>query len=180
MYRPWLSQEQLLQRVSRVPTATLKLLVLHLLHGANAPTWDHLAEEINPQFQNPENAAKARQLFDVTGLLTVLELFHATARAAGSQLVLSTYCYQPWDMLEEPRRTYAWGIDRINDAIREFAARREIPLVDLAGEMTVEGDDILNKWHYTLSGNRKRARIIARSLRELAAQPQEASHLLAR
>lgn len=182
MYRPWLSQAELLQKVSRIPTTALKLILLRLLWGGNRPAWDNLAEEISPKFQSPENTAMARRLFDPAGFLTVLDLLEATCRTAGSTLVLTTYSYQPWDMIEEPRLTYAWGIDRLNEEIRKFARARNIPLIDLAEEMVVEGDDILNKWHYTLSGNRKRAEITARRLRALETTllPEGARHAAAR
>lgn len=176
MYRSWLSLEQIETRLRRVPTAILRYFALQVLLGREHVTWDTLAENISPTFQDPESAAIARRLFDPEGFRTCLDLFQGTCETMGSEFVLTTCQYQPWDMLEEPRRTYAWGIDRLNDEIRGFARRRSIPLIDLAEEMVVEGGDILNKWHYTLSGNRKRAEIISRHLRQILLPHPETAH----
>lgn len=176
MYRPWLSLEQVHGRLRQVPTATLRYLFLQFLIGREHTAWDTLAEDISPTFQDPRSVAIAHRLFNPEGFRTCLRLFQGACETIGSKLVLTTCCYQPWDMLEEPRQTYAWGIDRLNDEIRAFARSEEVTLIDLAEEMVIEGGDILNKWHFTLSGNRKRTEIVSRYLRQILPLRPEAIH----
>lgn len=169
MYRPWKPDGELYNRLMRMPSATLRLILFYFLCGGKKLGWEESAEEPSPVFQEPASTAKARQLFNPAAFTTCLELFRGTCEGLGVQLILTTFPYQKQDMLQEPRKTYAWGIDLLNEQIRQFARRRSLELIDLAAEMAVDPSDIRNKWHYTLDGNRKRARVVADHLRKSAA-----------
>lgn len=168
LYKPWGSYEILERRLWRCPSATLKFGLFHLLFDRKKPDWEDLAEEISPTFQELESARMARAIFDPSVFVTCLELFEGTCRAIGAELILTTYAYQKNDMLEEPRKTYAWGIDAFNQKIREFAQHRSLKLIDLAEGLEIETEDITNKWHYTASGNRKRAEMVEKALLDAA------------
>jgi hypothetical protein len=100
--------------------------------------------------------------------VTCLELFRSACEAVGAELVLTTFYYARADMTLEPRKTYAWGIDRLNDTIRVFARQHALKLIDLADALKLDSADISNKWHYTASGNTKRADLVAVSLNRKA------------
>lgn len=165
LYQPWISSAGLHRRISRCPTSALKVLLCVLWYGRRGVAWDRWAEEVSPEFRNAEHVRIARSLFDPSTFVTCLTLFHSACQAIGAELVLTTYAYHRDDMREEPRRTYAWGIDRFNQEIRTFAQRQGVALIDLAEALRLEEGDIYNKWHFTKSGNRKRAAIVAQHLR---------------
>lgn len=174
LYQPWISSAGLHRRISRCPTSTLKVLLCFLWYGRRGVAWDRWAEEVSPEFRNAEHVRIARSLFDPSTFVTCLTLFHSTCQAIGAELVLTTYAYHRDDMREEPRRTYAWGIDRFNQEIRAFAQRQGVALIDLAEALSIEEGDMYNKWHFTKSGNRKRAAIVAQHL--YASHPTRGSH----
>ena len=170
-YRCWESYGQIYQKVARWPTASLRLFLFSLLCDGKKLAWSDLVEEVSATYERPESVRTARELFDPSGFVTCLQLFRSAAQAIGAQLVLTTFYYNRKDMdLAEPRRTYAWGMDRLNEEIRRFASLHGLPLIDLARELDSKAE-IRNKWHYTPQGNRIRAEAVARHWKSGVADP---------
>jgi len=173
------SYEELYRTIARWPTATLKLLLFLALCGSKKLAWSDLLEDFSPDYEKAESVRTARELFNPSGFVTCLELLRSTAGGMGARLVLTTFYYRKQDMLlKEPRRTYAWGIDLLNEEIRRFALRHEIPLIDWARELESQGVEVRNKWHYTPSANRTRAEITARFWKDLSIAEPDTTHAL--
>lgn len=161
-YKPWLPYEEIYRKVAPWPTAALRLFLFSILCDHKRLSWIDLLEDFSQGYERPENVRQARELFDPSGFVTCLELFRAATQATGARLVLTTFYYNKTDMSSgEPRWTYAWGMDRLNDEIRKFSLLHNLPLIDLARDLEAKGAEVRNKWHYTASGNRVRAEAVA-------------------
>lgn len=159
LYRPWDGEFEIHRRISRLPGALLRGLAAFLFFGTRHAEWDRMAESISPVYQTEESVRAARRLFETGNYETSLSLIHNVCRGVGASLVLATFAYQSGDMEKEPRKTYAWGIDRMNQATRAFARREGLSVVDWAAAAPFGPEEILNKWHYTAAGNRRRAEL---------------------
>jgi len=165
MYRPWLPYGGLEADIRRIPSASLRLLLGCLVCGPGGEAWDSFAERISPIFFQPDSVDTARRLFDPSPYQRTLGLFVAACREVGAQPVLTTFYYNAADMRDEPRRTYAWGIDRLNEVARHVARDTGASLVDCAAKLELSpGRDITNKWHYAVNGNARRAAMLASHL----------------
>ena len=176
LYRPWISYAEVHRRLGRIPSFTLRWAFSWFLFGRGRISWERLAERISPVYAQGRSVAVARSLFDPSGFVRCLKLFLGTCQGIGAELILTTYPYQTEDMLEEPRRTYAWGMDRLNEEIRKFALVESIPLLDLARDLTWDSRELSNKWHYTVLGNRKRAAWVASTLTHVLEQAKDLAH----
>lgn len=173
------SYEELYRTITRWPTATLKLLLFGALCSSKKLAWSDLLEDFSPDYEKAESVCTARELFDPSGFVACLGLLRSTSSSMGARLVLTTFYYRKQDMLlKEPRRTYAWGIDLLNEEIRRFALHHEIPLIDWARELESQGVEVRNKWHYTPSANRTRAEITARFWKDLFIAEPDPTHAL--
>lgn len=168
LYRPWDGGFALHRRISSLPGAFLRRLATLLCFGTRSVEWDRLAESISPVYQTEESVRTARRLFETGSYETSLSLIHSVCRGVGASLVLATFATQNGDMEKEPRKTTAWGIDRMNQATRAFARREGLPVVDWAEAPPFGPEEILNKWHYTAAGNRRRAEFALPVLEETA------------
>ena len=161
VYVPWLPYGGRGAWVRRMPSALLKVIAAYGLAGKRAEVWDHLAEKTDIEFFDPDHVHKGQELFETATFMTCLGLLHAICKEAEIQLRLTTVVYNRPDMDKGSRSAYAWGVDRINGAIREFASSRDLPLVDLNKELSLIPEaDVRNKWHFTRSGNAKRAEAV--------------------
>jgi hypothetical protein len=167
-YKPWTNNAQLVNLLSRCPLSTLRFLLCILFFGKKPiSNWDNMTIDISRVFFEPESVSIAKKIFDAKGFINCLNLFLGTCKAFDIELILTTIYYQKEDMKEEPRKTYAWGIDILNQEICNYAKNHSLRLIDLAEKLCAEPKkDIENKWHYTTFGNKKRADIIFKSIFE--------------
>ena len=164
-YRSWLPYGGMRDRITRIPSAGLRLLLADMTTGRGLESAGHHIEEISKEFFRLESVKTARRLFDPSTFIKSLELFLSTCNMIGAEFIPVTYGYNAADMQKEPRLTYAWGMDRINEEIRVFCRSNGIKLVDAAAEMDLVPEvDVTNKWHFTRRGNEKRARLIKEKL----------------
>lgn len=167
LYKPWTTNSQLRNLLLKCPFSTLKLFLCILFFGKKSIShWGAIAQEISPIYFQPKSYLLAKKLFNPNGFNTCLKLFHGTCKTYDIELILTTIRYKKEDMIEEPRKTYAWGIDMLNNEIRTFAKANSIHQIDIAKLFHDEPQDIENKWHHTDSGNSKRAEIIFKNLFE--------------
>ena len=166
IYVPWVPYGGRRAGIRRLLPATLKLAAALVAGGRGAEVWDGLAERHVVDFFDPEHVALGKELFSTDPFSATLALFAAISEETGAQLVLTTAAYNRADMHIGPRPVYAWGIDRINEAVRDFSEIRKVKLIDLDAAMDLVPErDISNKWHFTELGNAKRAQILADAIR---------------
>jgi hypothetical protein len=168
-YKPWITNSQFSHLVTQCPFSTLRFILCILFYGKKpVANWDDIALETSPAFFGPESVVLARNIFDPSVFRHCLTLFNGTCKSYGVDFILTTISYQLSDMSKEPRKTYAWGIDILNNEIREFAKENSIKLIDIAEKLKSEPEDIFNKWQYTAIGNKKRANIVSKNLSEFS------------
>ncbi len=161
MYRPWLPYGGVSNRFGRIPSSSLKLLFAYFIIDRRDCAWNNLAESTSDVFFEEDSVRTARDLFNTSTYSRCLGLFLSTCRAIDAEFVPTTFYYNNLDMQNEPRRTYAWGIDQINDLVINFSQANGIRFVDFAKRLDLVPErDIHNKWHYTPDGNRKRALLL--------------------
>ena len=165
LYVPWLLYGGHGSRIRRLPLATAKVVGAYLFGGRRAEIWGALVESTDSEFFEPQHVEKGGELFQTTSFLKSLGLFSAICSEIGAELVLTTIYSNAPDIQRGRRATYAWRMEQINQTIRQFTAERNLRIIDLAKELElVPEEDIYNKWHFTASGNRKRAVTVAASL----------------
>ena len=161
-YVPWVPYGGRRSGIRRLPSATLKLAAALVAAGRGAEVWSTLVERNADDYGEAEHIAISRQLFSTDAFSTTLALFSAISKEMGAQLVLTTIAYTRADMETGPRSAVAWGIDRVNEAIRNFSDKRDVKLIDLDTTIDLVPErDIRNKWHFTELGNAKRAEALA-------------------
>jgi len=168
LFKPWLQYGCLHRKVASIPSYIAKVLFAYRVVGRDGHNWERQAEIMSDTYSQADSVKKARELFNTDSFMKCLQLFNGTCNSIGARLILTTYYYNHEDMHEEPRKTYAWGVDMLNDAIRKFSQAEKIELIDLANELVLlSGSDIKNKWHYTSNGNKKRAVLLGKRLAEI-------------
>jgi hypothetical protein len=168
LYKPWTNNTQLVNLLSRCPLSTVRLLLCFLFFGKKTiGNWDCMATDISRVYFEPESVSIAKKLINTKVFIKSLNLFLGTCKVFDIELILSTIKYNKEDMEEEPRKTYAYGIDIFNQEIYNYAKNHSLILIDVAEKLCLEPNkDIQNKWHYTKFGNKKRADITFKSIFE--------------
>ncbi|PCI40920.1 MAG: hypothetical protein COB46_05480 [Rhodospirillaceae bacterium] len=160
MYKAWGGQK-------KSKSVFLNSFLERFLGGAGGQ-WGQFAVDITPDFYADESILKMREIYTSLPYRTCLELFHATCEAMGARLVLVTSYFHHEEKEGSAREAYAWGIDNINQEIREFGLEKGVVVADMAKDISFESEiDVSNKWHYTEQGNLKRSKMLSNIINTL-------------
>ncbi len=154
--------------VKKIPFNILKFIVLFLNAGSLKKLLNYETHfyNMNKNFEKNSNHTIAKSLINFSDIPRYLDTLLAICKRLNIELILSTFSYNPKDFEYGIRKTYLHGIEQINQIYREYALKNKIPLLDFEKNVKFNTDDIDNKWHFSKSGNEKRANFVKEFLKK--------------